>query len=135
VADFISQLEVADEAPVEAAVKLFDRFLHLAAQQFVSAGDHILVGHHVVVESLLDDVFGDHATHLGAFVKEGEVTIIVQVEFDNSAGRLSLESKGRRGPDFAHWWAHATPSALATRARLLRFELFSGPRHAEACGW
>ena len=134
-ADFNSQLEVADKAPVEAAVKLFDRFLHLAAQQFVSAGDHVFVGHHVVVESLLDDVFGDHASHLGAFVQEGQVTIIVQVEFNNGAGWLSLESEGGRGPDFAHWWAHATPSALATRERLLRFELFGSPRHAEACGW
>jgi len=50
---------------------------------------------------LLDYILGDHAANLGRFVKEGQVTLIVQVEIHCVALWLALESEGARGPDGA----------------------------------
>ena len=59
---------------------MLDGFFNLTAKEFVGAGDHLVVGHDVVVKRLLDDVLGDHAANLCSLIEEGKVALIVQIE-------------------------------------------------------
>ena len=80
-----SQLQVADVGFVESTGELLDGFLDFSAEMLIGAGDHLIIGHHIVVQSLLDDVLRHHATYLSCFIKERQVTLIVDVEVDGDA--------------------------------------------------
>ena len=75
--DFKSQLKIADIGLVESTVELFDRLLDLSRQQFVGAGDHLVVCHHIIVQCLLDDVLRDHLADLSSLIEEWEVSFII----------------------------------------------------------
>ena len=51
-----SYLEVADEGIIKPEVVLLDRLINFTRKKLVRATDHFIVGHHVIVQALLDDV-------------------------------------------------------------------------------
>ena len=64
----LSEFDVADVRLVESTVELLDCLLYFSAEEFVGAADHLIICHHIVVQSLLDDIFGYHAANFGRLV-------------------------------------------------------------------
>lgn len=48
--------EVADVRIIKATIELFDGFLDFSGEQLVGAAYHFVICHHIIIESLLDNV-------------------------------------------------------------------------------
>ena len=66
-----SDMEVLNERSVNAIVELLDGLLNLPFEDFVSAFDHFVVCHHIIVKTGLNDVLRYHTAYFCTFIEEG----------------------------------------------------------------